>query len=463
MTEGPERCETPLQQSMMFFLRALIVLLLLCISGVAEAEQRTEVSLGVEPIDQSGSCPANVKLSTKIVLPRPGKVQYRFVRSDGILDTLKTLNFEKPGEKEVVASWNFIRDFSGWVQLKIVQPENVESEKIPFQVQCTSGQIGGPGGISTSDFSHDLISMIAGTTVQVSHAGAGQPLYGNPVPVWRRALEIPAPKEQTSDAGEVPARVIQECERKFKNDPKRRETCIGEVRKRFDGHWRVFKPVYQSYISFPDHLKKLNRQLQDKALDIPVYETALPKKVESALSLLSGGIYTTDRVKIFVNNLHALVDLADARLTIRDGMPVLVIKMTSGQPTILCEGHAEWFLGLFEDWADYYCPDMDLTNIKLEIRLIPSVTQEGKLSYSDVKATFLADAITGATGDLADFFAGYKADLKETIESEVRAKFLSDDVRSALAGILNNLLKREFGRDRVRGVYGKGNSLFVVF
>ena len=88
----------------------------------------------------SGACPADIKFRGTITTDKPGKVQYKFVRSGGMMQPVETLEFSAPGTKEVTSTWTpdeqGVTKYAGWQSIKVVYPEEIESNKANFRVTC---------------------------------------------------------------------------------------------------------------------------------------------------------------------------------------------------------------------------------------------------------------------------------------------------------------------------------------
>ena len=119
----------------MFALISLYSLILVC-----AAHAQISATLSVEPNIYAGTCPAEIKFRGTITSEKPGKVQYRFIRSDGTLLPIETLEFGMPGAKEVKGSWMAGDEhtllYNGWQTIRIVYPEEVESNVAKFQMTC---------------------------------------------------------------------------------------------------------------------------------------------------------------------------------------------------------------------------------------------------------------------------------------------------------------------------------------
>lgn len=85
---------------------------------------------------QDVSCPCTFTFSGTIQVPQAGTVQYQFVRSDGGTSSLTVLNCPQAGTYPVKTSWTLTQTYNGWIVLKIVSPEAVESNKANFYLTC---------------------------------------------------------------------------------------------------------------------------------------------------------------------------------------------------------------------------------------------------------------------------------------------------------------------------------------
>ena len=104
--------------------------------GMASAQQNITASLKAYPASYSGKCPAKITFKGIITVTKPGKVQYKFIRSDGALALIDTLIFKKPGTKPVSTTWTIGKNYSGWEAIKVLYPQEVESNKANFKILC---------------------------------------------------------------------------------------------------------------------------------------------------------------------------------------------------------------------------------------------------------------------------------------------------------------------------------------
>jgi WD domain, G-beta repeat len=99
------------------------------------------LSLSAEPSSYAGRCPVTVKFTGSIsVVGSGGKVKYQLVRSNvGRQPTpAQELTFDAPGVKEVSDTWRVpgVGSVRGWATLRILEPQEAESDKAEFRLQC---------------------------------------------------------------------------------------------------------------------------------------------------------------------------------------------------------------------------------------------------------------------------------------------------------------------------------------
>ena len=97
-------------------------------------------TLNADNPSYSGICPADINFKGTITTDKPGKIQYKFVRSDGVIQPVETLEFNTPGAKEITATWLSCdpgtKRYEGWQSINIVYPEERQSNKANFSVTC---------------------------------------------------------------------------------------------------------------------------------------------------------------------------------------------------------------------------------------------------------------------------------------------------------------------------------------
>ena len=113
--------------------------------------QVTGASLTADPVKFEGLCPKKFIFEGEITVDAPGTVRYTFTRNDGATGREETLTFESPGTLSVETSWtlggSYIytdptpRHYDGWVRLRILSPNMLESKKAGFDLACRQPEI----------------------------------------------------------------------------------------------------------------------------------------------------------------------------------------------------------------------------------------------------------------------------------------------------------------------------------
>jgi hypothetical protein len=100
-------------------------------------------TLVANPDSYNGRCPAKITFSGSITVNKAGRVKYTFVRSDGARGTRDlSLDFNGPGSKTVETTWNLgaatptFQPFRGFQRIKILSPNEMESNRAVFVLQC---------------------------------------------------------------------------------------------------------------------------------------------------------------------------------------------------------------------------------------------------------------------------------------------------------------------------------------
>ena len=99
-------------------------------------------NLGVTPREYVGPCPVLFTFSGTITLEvGSGTVSYQFVRSDLSESPTRTLTFDSPGTQDVSWGWSlgtteYDYSYSGWMAIRILEPEERESNRANFTVTC---------------------------------------------------------------------------------------------------------------------------------------------------------------------------------------------------------------------------------------------------------------------------------------------------------------------------------------
>ena len=110
----------------------------------ANAQPVITARLKAVPESFSGKCPTTVRfegvITVRNITNPPLKVQYRFTRSDGALAPVETLNFTGDGTKNVSTTWTLggpsLPSYSGWQAIRVLYPQEVDSNKADFRIEC---------------------------------------------------------------------------------------------------------------------------------------------------------------------------------------------------------------------------------------------------------------------------------------------------------------------------------------
>jgi hypothetical protein len=174
-----------------------------------------------------------------------------------------------------------------------------------------------------------------------------------------------------------------------------------------------------------------------------------------------------DRVRLLANNIN--LDLGKIQkwsATIGGGSINLAVSLESAHPAFVCEGHytqkTGYVLSTSEGWSDELCPDFDLGQMDLSVRLFPGVAN-GLLTVADAQAA--AQLVPqGVTSELIDllFDATDKAETEFT--TMLREKLLAPQTRTDVGEVLTQVLKHKFP-DLVRVVSAQvtGTDLVVKY
>ncbi len=128
----------------------LVMVGLFLLAGMADAHAQPTITakLKAVPDSYSGKCPATIKfegmISVKNLTRPPLRLQYKFIRSDGAHAPVNTLLFEGDGAKPVHTTWTLggpeLPAFSGWEAIKVVYPQDVESNHADFKIKCAEAK-----------------------------------------------------------------------------------------------------------------------------------------------------------------------------------------------------------------------------------------------------------------------------------------------------------------------------------
>ncbi|HPD57928.1 MAG TPA: CARDB domain-containing protein [Smithellaceae bacterium] len=110
----------------------------------AKAQPLISAQLKAVPPSYSGSCPAKIEfegfISVRNLTRPPLRLQYKFIRSDGASAPVQTLTFNRDGAQPVRTTWQLggpgLPSYTGWQAIKVVYPQDLESNKANFSVSC---------------------------------------------------------------------------------------------------------------------------------------------------------------------------------------------------------------------------------------------------------------------------------------------------------------------------------------
>lgn len=118
-----------------------LTLLALGLTAPGAHAQEIQATLHATPTTYAGKCPGKITFAGRISARRPGRVQYKFIRSDGAFAPIHTLNFSKPGTQAVSTTWTLGGDklphYDGWEAIEIVYPAYLTSNHAAFSLRCT--------------------------------------------------------------------------------------------------------------------------------------------------------------------------------------------------------------------------------------------------------------------------------------------------------------------------------------
>jgi hypothetical protein len=108
--------------------------------ATAEAQRYTvtKVVAIAKPRTYAGPCPATVEFLGTIFVSRPGRVEYRRERSDGVMGPRESVDIRSAG-KGVTTTWKVgtpHKGFSGWEKLHALAPKDIISNQAAVHIKC---------------------------------------------------------------------------------------------------------------------------------------------------------------------------------------------------------------------------------------------------------------------------------------------------------------------------------------
>ncbi len=119
----------------------VVMVLLACLFlAAAEAQQYTvtKVVAIAKPSTYLGPCPTTIEFVGTIFVSRPGRVEYRWERSDGAMGPREFVDIRSAG-KGVTTTWQVgtpRRSFNGWQKLHVLAPTGIISNQASIQIKC---------------------------------------------------------------------------------------------------------------------------------------------------------------------------------------------------------------------------------------------------------------------------------------------------------------------------------------
>jgi hypothetical protein len=117
-----------------------------------QAPHILQTGIKVLPASYTGKCPVDLQVEGRFRIDRAGNVQYRFLRSDGVLTPVRTFHAPSAGWFSLFDRLHITRDSHGWVRLRILSPTprtsapasyRVDCKKDRFPVEAVIGTVGG--------------------------------------------------------------------------------------------------------------------------------------------------------------------------------------------------------------------------------------------------------------------------------------------------------------------------------
>jgi hypothetical protein len=146
----------------------------------AQALSVTAVSVEVTPVHSNGPCPVEFKFRAKIALNGAGRATYKWIRSDGGIDTLThpPVVFAAAGTQIVETTWTLggpdpaFHPFHGWMKIHVLTPNDKLSGPAEFKLDCSPNN----PPVSHCDGKPDLIPVLHSPMdgwVQAKNVGTG--------------------------------------------------------------------------------------------------------------------------------------------------------------------------------------------------------------------------------------------------------------------------------------------------
>lgn len=161
------------------------------VEGVSARANKTKI--------KSQNCPEDLVFEGVIQTNGPGKVQYRWVGSDGTMTDPKTLQISNKGKHQISFVWKFGqpgKTYRGqWLQLEVLKPLNLKSGQAMFDLICSTDvaifivddvfSIAGRGTVATGEIVQGSIKV--GDQIYINDQG--NPIKCTGIEKFRRSVE----------------------------------------------------------------------------------------------------------------------------------------------------------------------------------------------------------------------------------------------------------------------------------
>jgi hypothetical protein len=163
----------------------------------------------------NGPCPVGASISGRITDNVGNRdVTYRLIMNDGVLPE-GVRHFDQPGSEivsfgiQTLGGFNNVQSYQGWFAIEILQPVQLQSERVEFQTTCTPSTGGAPAAPQTLQAENDTTT--AGTTTDdeeepdttTDGAGAGDTTGGSGGGTDDDAQSPPADDDNAAGAGDT--------------------------------------------------------------------------------------------------------------------------------------------------------------------------------------------------------------------------------------------------------------------
>jgi hypothetical protein len=292
-----------------------------------------------------------------------------------------------------------------------------------------NASVGVEGHLNSDFLDSSLKLTLIDSRIQVSHTGVGNHVTGTPYQVESYPLTGLFLKKCTG-VPDPPA----DCDALL-------ESMISRV---------TFHTITPSFSSFIDFGPTAENQGAPAFILLPVepYEHEVPTWKRAALMAFQpiSGI-DIDRVRLLANDIHLdLKDTGKWEASVAGGSVNIKMSFDSEHPTIKCEAHFTHRVGYVfsvdSGWSDELCPDYDLGQMDMAIRLFPAV-QNDVLTVANAQVDVQLKP-QGLQSDLIDLFLDVSSVQQVRIADKVRARLIEPDNRTRLGQVLTKVVQHKF-------------------